>query len=410
MSDVLDRLRVVPARAARDQVASSRAARDQVASVWVRGAFGACWAVAVGLAALIVLALVVWAADPRSVAGAGAAIRLAGQLWLLAHRTPLRIDDGAISLPPLGLTLVLGMVVARAGAIVARSSKCADARELGVVVGSVTGPYAVLATVLAALTPSASIRPSVGAAFVCAALVGGLFATIGALCVTELAGQWWRAAPFDLRVSLDAAGASAGTLVGAASLLAVGSLLAHAHRFWVMLNAYPGGTGEFSMAVLSLLLLPNAVIFAVGYLVGPGFAIGAGTSVRLGGAQLGATPAMPLLAAVPAGRPPLPVVVCCIASVVVAGAVAGWRIARRPGITLGDRLRGAVVTGGVVGLGAAVLVGFAGGPAGPGRLGAVGPSPWQVGLAVAGEIAVVAAVVVLATSWRTGRRVSSPRL
>jgi len=391
-SDVLDRLRVPPAR-------SSSTRSEPVGSVWVRGAFAATWAFAVGVASLVVLALVVWAADPRSVATAGGAMRLAAQLWLLAHRTPLRVNGGALTLPPLGLTLVLGMLVARATAIVARGTRCADGREFGIVVASVTVPYAVLATALAALTPSSAIHPSVGAAAVCAVLIGGLSATIGAVLGAGLARQTWRSLPLELRVSLDAAGASAAVLVGAATVLVIASLLAHGHEFGAMLSNYSGTPGEFSMVLLSLLLLPNAVMFSLGYLVGPGFAIGAGTSVALGGAHIGAMPALPLLAGVPTGRAAGPVMAACIAAIVLAGAVAGWRVTRRSTLTTPDRVRSALVAGAVLGIGAALLVGFAGGPSGPGRLRAVGPSPWQVGLTVAGEASVVAVVVVLSAAW-----------
>jgi hypothetical protein len=397
VSEVLDRLRV---SAVRPPAARS----EPVASVWVRGAFAATWAVAVGVAALVVLALVVWAADSRSIANAAGAMRLAAQLWLVAQRTPLRVSGGAITLPPLGLTLVLALLLARATAIVARGAKCADGRELGIVITSVTAPYAVLATILAAVVPSSSFRPSIGAAFVSAAIVGGVSATIGAARASGLGAEAWRTLPLDLRASLDAAGSAIAILIGAATVLVMGSLLAHGHEFWVMLRSYSGSPGEFSMALLSLLLLPNAVVFSVGYLVGPGFAIGAGSSVGFGGVHLGAMPALPLLAAVPSGRAPWPVTAACFAAVVLAGTVAGWRVARRPTLGVADRVRSALFSGAVVGIVVAILAGFAGGPAGPGRLSAVGPSPWQAGLAVAVETGVVAAVVVLIFSWSRSAR------
>jgi len=48
----------------------------------------------------------------------------------------------------------------------------------------------------------------------------------------------------------------------------------------------------------------------------------------------------------------------------------------------------------------AALVAIAGGPAGPGRMAAVGASAWQVGLVLAGEIAFVATLVALPLAWR----------
>ena len=54
-----------------------------------------------------------------------------------------------------------------------------------------------------------------------------------------------------------------------------------------------------------------------------------------------------------------------------------------------------VLTGTVL----AVLAGFAGGPLGDGRLAAVGPSAWQVGIVAALEIGVAAAVTAGLASW-----------
>jgi hypothetical protein len=397
VTDVLEgQLRVT---AARPSVARS----DPVASVWVRGAFAALWAAALGLAALVVLALVVWAADSRSNASAGASMRLASQLWLLAHRTPLRVPGGALTLPPLALTLALGMLVARATSIVARGSRCDDARDFAGIVTSVALPYAVIASVLAGTTASGAIRPSAGAAFVCAALVGGLFASIGAARGAGINRAVWRSLPLELRASLRAAGGSALVLGGTAALLTVGSLLMHLHRFDAIVGGYRGAPGIFSMLLLSLLLVPNALVFSFGYLVGPGFAIGAGTSVTIGAAHIGAMPALPLLAAVPAGRAPLAVLMGCVVAVAAAGAVGGWRITRWSVSDLRGQVNAALIAAAVLGLGAAVLVGFAGGPSGPGRLSAVGSSPWQVGLAVAAEMALTSVVLVLAVGW-IGRR------
>jgi uncharacterized protein DUF6350 len=85
--------------------------------------------------------------------------------------------------------------------------------------------------------------------------------------------------------------------------------------------------------------------------------------------------------------------------IAAAGIRAGWRLSRRSRLSLVRQLYGALAAAVVLGVGTAIVVGFAGGPSGPGRLSAVGPSPWQVGLAVAAEIAVVAVLVVLTGAW-----------
>src|SRR4029077_15651309 len=48
----------------------------------------------------------------------------------------------------------------------------------------------------------------------------------------------------------------------------------------------------------------NAIIWAVAYIVGPGFAFGTGTVVAPTGSALGAVPIFPMLAALPTGARP----------------------------------------------------------------------------------------------------------
>jgi hypothetical protein len=396
VSNVLDRPRASARPTARAEPATS---------IWVRGALAAGWAVAVGVASLVVLSLVVWAADSGSTASAGGSMRFAAQLWLLAHRTPLRLSGGGdLAIPPLALTLVIGLLVMRGAAIVARSAKCVDARDVVTVAASVTLPYAVLAAIVAAVTGSSAFTPSIGAAFICAIVVGGLAALIGASRGSGLVRPTWQALPVQVRAPIEGAAAAVAVLLGAATLLAVGSLIAHAHEFGSLAGEYRSGPGEFSMVLLSVLMVPNAVLFAVGYLTGPGFAIGAGTSVGYGGTHLGAVPTFPLLAAVPSGHAPWQVMAFFIAALVLAGVAAGWRVAKCADLSVRDQLRSGLVAAATVGIAMASLVGFAGGPSGPGRLSAVGPSPWQVGLALLAEVAVVAALTILARQVGTRLR------
>jgi hypothetical protein len=388
VSNVLDR---PPAR----PTSPAAARAELIDSIWVRGVIAAGWAIAVGVSSLIVLALVVWAADSTSTASAGGAMRFAVQLWLLAHRSALRIPaGGALTIPPIALTVLAGLLVARGAALIARSTDVVDRAGLGRIVAAVTLPYAVLAAILAAVARSSSLRPSIGAAFVCATLIGGVAATIGAAKGGGLIGVAWRAVPVQMRRSLEAAGAAGGVLMGAAILLAMGSLIAHAHSFGSALGSYHSGPGEFSMTLLSVLFIPNAVCFAAAYIAGPGFAIGSGTAVTYAGAHLGPMPAFPLLAAVPSGPAPWQIRVFFVAVILAAGTAAGWRIVQPAGLDVKEQLRRVLLAGAAFGTVAAVVSAFAGGPAGPGRLVAVGPSPWQVGLLTAAEIALVAAAFV----------------
>jgi Family of unknown function (DUF6350) len=409
VSDVLDRLRAPTAR-------PSAKRAEPATSIWISGPAGAIWAALIGVVSLTIVTLMVWAAQAHAGVGAIGTMRFGAQLWLLAHRTPLRTAGGSLTIPPLVLTIGLGLLVARASAVVARGARCRDARDVAMVVVSVAAPYAVFAAVLAGFAGSSTLRPSIAGAFVCAAVFASLWSTIGAIRGSGLARPIWRGMPFALRVSLDAAARSAVVLVATAVVLMLASLIDHAGEFGTIASDYHGAAGPFAMVAFSVLLVPNAVLFSLAYLTGSGFAIGAGTSVGLGSSHLGAVPAFPLLAAVPSGGAPIPVIVLCVVLVIGAGAIAGRHISAQaaPGdakadcLSLSEQLRAALVAATSLGIGAAVVVGFAGGPAGPGRLSAVGPSPWQVGFSVAAELSVVAGAVVLISSLRRRREIVLP--
>src|SRR3954470_6224071 len=149
-------------------------------SVWWRGALAAVWAVAVGVASLLVITLIAWAADSRTGASAAEAVRAALQIWLVAQHVPLRVAGGSIALTPLLLTLGLVFLVARSAAVVARGQNVDDLRGVGRVGLAVGVPYGVLTTFVAAGANTASVHPSPAAALVCGWVLGLLAATWGA--------------------------------------------------------------------------------------------------------------------------------------------------------------------------------------------------------------------------------------
>jgi hypothetical protein len=231
-------------------------------------------------------------------------------------------------------------------------------------------------------------------------VLGGVAAAWGAARGSGLLGATLRRLPARLDRPLVAGAIAVGALFASGLLLTLGSLLAHVDSATAMADALGGGVlASTALFGLDALLLPNAALTAIGYVSGPGFAVGAGSSVSLAGSHTGALPSLPLLAAVPQGPAPTSLRLLAVAVLILAGGAAGWSVAR--GQTTALRAAGAgAVSGVVAGLLAAIGVAVAGGPAGVGRMGTVGASPWQVGLAVAAEIGCVAAVTAGALSWR----------
>lgn len=373
------------------------------AGIWWRGVLAAVWAVAVGLATLLVIVLVAWAADSRAGAGAPDAMRSALQIWLVSHRVPLRVEGGSVAVAPLLLTLGLAFLVARAAAVLARGHDLREPRSVGLVALAVGLPYAVLTTFVAAAAESPQVHPSPLAALLGGLMLGGTAAAWGAARGCGLLGDLWALVPEPVRMPLGAGAAAVGVLLAGSSLLLLAVVVLRLGEAAHAVSALGGGVvAGVAVVALDLALLPNAAVCGLGYLTGPGFAIGSGTSVTVNGAGTGALPALPLTVAVPHGPAPALTLAVSVLVMVAAGVTAAWLVARtdRPLLPTMGLAASAGAAAGVV---AALAAALAGGPAGPGRMAAFGVSPWQVGLAVAGEIAVVACGAAGAMTWRRGR-------
>jgi hypothetical protein len=202
---------------------------------------------------------------------------------------------------------------------------------------------------------------------------------------------------------------SAAILTAAGAVLAGASLAVHLPEVKAASDALAPGVGGAALLLLAqIAYIPNAIIWAVAYSLGPGFAFGTGTVVAPTGSALGAVPVFPMLAAMPAGARPggpgwVPVVV--LALPYLAGIFAGVvtvRIAPTPVI------EAAPLWGFAAGTAAGVLAGlaaaFSGGPLGNGRLASVGPSGFQVGLVAILELGITAALSAAAANWLILRR------
>ncbi len=374
-------------------------------SMLAPGALSATWALGAGLVALAIPVLLAWAADARSGSGAGDATRSAGQLWLLAHGARLTVPGGAVGLTPLGLMLVPLALLHRAGRHAATTTSPRDLRAATRLVVATAFPYATGAAFLAALCSTDAVAPRPGWSLVSAFLVAVVGAGSGVARETRLHRQVLRF-PARVRLAVVAGLASCAVYVAAGSLVVGGSLAAHAGRVSALTSATdPGLVGGVALLLLSLALVPNAVLWGAAFVAGPGLAVGVGTSLTPFGTDLGAVPALPLLAALPGTDVPLALTAAVLLVPLVAGLLAGRITTRRLATSTWKAAAGqAALAGPVAGLTMAALAWLSGGPLGGGRLADVGPSPWQVGLAVLVEVAVVAAATAAVTYWSAARR------
>jgi hypothetical protein len=263
-------------------------------------------------------------------------------------------------------------------------------------------PYAVLAAFVAAAANAAPVRPSPVAAMIGGFVVGWLSASWGAARGTGQLDALLRALPAHAGPQIAAGALAVSVVFTAGIVLVLTSLAVHAQTAADLTHTLGGGTAPgIALLVADGLLLPNAAAVAIGYLTGPGLAVGAGTSVSLAGAQVGRVPALPLLAALPHGPAPVPVRAFTVVVLLAAGATAGWWVVRGTADaaprTVAARVVGAAGWAGILATG---LVAFADGPAGPGRMAVVGASPWQVGLTLFAEVVFVGGLVAALVCWR----------
>ncbi len=377
--------------------------------VVVAGVLAAAEAASLGLVVLGLPLLLVWATDPRSGAALPEAVRTVAALWLLASGAVLQVPDGSVGLTPLGVLGLPLLLLALAAARQGRRSRLTSTGRAVRLSGVIAVAYAAIAVAVTVLSGTGDVRADPVSVAAGAAAVGFSGALVGCLRIDRLWRAAWLRLPVGARRLVRATTVSSAALAAAGALLAGTSLAVHGSSAIELARAGdPGPVGGFGLLLLGLSLVPNAVIWGVSWLAGPGFAVGVGTAVGPFGTELGPVPAVPLLAALPASGVPGWVGVLVMGVPLAAGALAG-RIVHRE---LADRgawrvALAAAATGPATGAVWAVLAWCSGGPAGGDRLADVGPSPWQVGLALVGLVGAGAALSVLALRWRTARRGSA---
>src|SRR5262245_33639297 len=361
----------------------------------VTGAIAACAAAGIGIAVLTLLVLVGWIAAPHAGLGLTGVLRTAALLWLIGHHVGFSLPGvGRIGMLPLGLVLLPGALLWRAGRWVVRAGGVRKLGHVGYAALALAVPYAMVAAALALASSSARAAPSLPEAVVCSFLLaltaGGLGGARGIAPWSELAGLL----PDRLRSLTVGTAAALAVLTAAGSLLAGASLAAHLGEFRQVNGSLgPGVVGALLLLLAQLAYVPNAIAWAISFTLGPGFAFGAGTVVAPTGSALGPLPVFPLLAALTQGVHSAagPLSVAVLAVPYLAGAFGGLVTVRAaPVLALETAPLWGFACGALTGCVLGVMAAFAGGPLGNGRLAAVGPSAWQVGLVAALEVGVAA--------------------
>lgn len=370
-------------------------------SMVLAAVYAAIWAAGVGLIAITVVVLVAWTAERRSGADAGAALRIAADVWLLADGAALRISGSPFALVPLGLAALPAYLLVRAGTSLARTVGVTSPGGVLRPAGALAAAYGVLAVVAAGATATPQVQVHPLRAFVAAA---GLAVMCGGVGIVRGAGLWpqlWDQLPAPVRVALHGGALAVAVVLAGGAVVAGGALaLSAGETSRVLSGLGVGAIGTLALLLLSVAYLPNAVVYAAAFVTGSGFAAGAGTVVSPFEVRLGPVPALPLLAALPGG-PLSSWFAVLIAVPMVAGALAGTLIGRQHrAAPLRWLLSTAAATGPVAGVLLGVACLLSAGAAGSGRLAVVGPSAWRVAVVLALEVAPAA----VAAAWWAARR------
>jgi hypothetical protein len=254
----------------------------------------------------------------------------------------------------------------------------------------------VLRTVGAQTVPPSATRVVLWAAALCL-VVGGVSIAIGA----GRAAIWTAFLPLSLRASATVCLTVVSRFLLAAAvtfLVALGIDLGVAFNVMSELHTDLGEASLYSG--LSLVVLPNAVLFAGSYLLGPGFAVGTATLASPTAVVLGPVPMFPLLAALPDDGAPAPWVALLMLVPPVVAAAAAARAHRLYPTTRWDEaaLRGCA--GGILaGLMVGGLSALSGGSVGPGRMQDVGPLAAQVTLHAVVALGLGALAGALVATW-----------
>lgn len=347
--------------------------------------------------------------------------RVAADAWLIGHGVEVHVpslgdasqvlgvaavESFDITIAALGFALVTLLLSVRAGRRIGATPHwrtglvAAVATFAGlalVIVLSATHPTAVPSTVQAVALPTL--------VFLAGLAVGVRGARAGRGAVRTALTDLTDRVPFEVSVAAGVSlrsGAAAAAGVMAISAVATAVLIASRYAEIVGLYeaAHAGALGGAAITLAQLALTPNLAIWAAAWFIGPGFAIGVGSSVGPFATTLGTVPVIPVLGAVPAQAPEWGFVGLVVP--IVAGFFAGVLGGRRLGTVLGGHASTLTRVG--VGVGSGIIGGvimfalaaFSGGSAGPGRLSVVGPDPWLVGLWTAVEFTVAVTIGILA--------------
>ena len=401
--------------------------------------------VAIGIGISLVPLTLLWAVEYGFSVDWFVLWRAAVDIWLLGNGVDIQVvlpaavvagtglpaaaEPFVVTIAPLALTAFSVVMGARAGVRAAATRYWQSAVAAGVITVVLLGSLAALSA------QDEVLRPSLWQAFILPGFVYGLGLAIGVIRgqhripagtgggIGRLASRiqdrmderFDRADRAVFSAALRGGFAAVTGIIGVSALL-LGLLVLV--NFGLVTSLYQGAqlgvTGGAVTTLAQIAFVPNLVVWVASWLVGPGFALGAGSSISPVNTIVGPIPGLPILGAIPSGDFAfgflgllVPVLIGFFAATLVRPRLVE---ALRGRSLVGRLLVAAVGIGVVAGLLLGLLAWFSGGAIGPGRLAQVGPNPWLVAVFATVEVAIAAAIGMASGSHHTETGAPAPSL
>lgn len=285
----------------------------------------------------------------------------AAQIWSLAHGASIRLAGGVLSIPPLGLSLLLMIVVSGVagwiGGQIQLTSASARGSWLVRIAGLFTIEYVIIVTAVAASLLGAKI---IGPVMLGAALIGASsFVSVSRSTGFSVHDHLINRLPTWAAAVPKAIGAGILLMLGSSALVLAIALFVNRERVTFLQDSLGAGNlGIFLVVVGQLAYLPNLVLWASGWITGAGVSLGTETIMSPVANQVGLLPTIPLFGIVPeTGAAPW-YHLLCLAIPVAIGITTAWAVLSRAAkqLDVPPRADFTALLGGVVALVVGVCV------------------------------------------------------
>nr|WP_246211083.1 DUF6350 family protein [Phytoactinopolyspora alkaliphila] len=372
---------------------------------WFAAVLASGWVLVATLALGVLPAVAVWISD-----GADSALtdplRFGARIWLVAHRIGLDVDGADFVFAPLGMTVVVMLLMYRSARWAAHQAGTATPRAIAAVIVPAVVVYGAGASLLATFATAGDVSSSpltAGAVAAAWALAGF---SLGVLHETGFDEVWLARLSPEVRAALAGGGVAIAGLVLVGAALTVAASVLNAGQIGMLADALDAGSlGTSVLAAGSAAVMPNVIVWAAGFSLGPGFAVGAETVVAPSGVELGMLPAVPVLGALPAEVPGT-FAWLVLAGPVAVGVLAGLLVYRRLAQhqePLSTMVLAAGGAGAAAAIGMSVLVTLSSGSIGAARLSQVGSVAWEVAAMTFLLVGVPATITATVLRWRSTR-------